>query len=98
MEDELCLAGYLVADGFAATDEDIAGSEHFFHFHSFARTGAVAHLLLDGDIGRDGLCLVQDFLFLPILDEVIHSLDGFLLGIGSDDGYKPVLLDIMGFH
>ena len=32
MEDELRLAGYLVADGFAATDEDIAGSEHFFHF------------------------------------------------------------------
>ena len=82
MEDELCLAGYLVADGFAATDEDIAGSEHFFHFHSFARAGAVANLLLDGDIGRDGLCLVQDFLFLPILDSSILSTAFFsVLGV-----------------
>ena len=90
MEDELRLAGYLVADGITATDEEIAGCEHFFHFHSFACAGAIAHLLLDGDIGRDGLCLVHDFIFYPTLDEVIHSLYGFLLGIGGDDGYEPV--------
>ena len=98
MEDELRLAGYLVADGIAATDEDIAGSEHFFHFHSLACAGSVAHLLLDGDIGRDCLFLVHDFLVLPILDEVVNSFNGFLLGIWGDDGYKPVWLVIMGLH
>ena len=98
MKDELRLAGYLVADGITATDEDIAGSEHFFHFHSLACAGSVAHLFLDGNIGRDCLFLVHDFCIYPMFDEFVHFLNGFLLGIGSDDGYKPLLLDIMGFH
>ena len=98
VEDELGLTGYLVADAVSAPNEEITGAEDFFHFHTLAGAGAVAHLLLDGDVCCDGLSVLHHIFLLPEADEVAQPINSPLLGIGRDDGYKPVHFVIFMVH
>lgn len=98
VEDELGLTGYLVADAVSAPYEEITGAEDFFYFHTLAGAGAVAHLLLDGDVCCDGLSVLHHIFLLPEADEVAQPINSPLLGIGRDDGYKPVQFVIFMVH
>lgn len=51
VKDELGLAGYLVAVGIAAADEEVTGTENLIDLLALARAGPDAHLLLYGNVG-----------------------------------------------
>ena len=91
VKDELGLAGYLVALGIAAADEEVTGTENLIDLLALARTGPDAHLLLYGDIGLGpGVGIDRrGYILMKLGQEGFELLLAGFFGIGGDYSDKP---------
>ena len=94
MEDELRLAGYLIAVFVRTADEDVAGTEYLVNPYALAGARPLMQLSLDGNVRDDFLVLVivliEFLLLVQDFSEFIELVAAGFLCIWGYYGYEPV--------
>ena len=95
VEDELCLAGYVIAVAVRTADEDVARTEDLVNPDALAIAWPLVQLSLDGYVGDDFpvlvFALVVFLLFVKGLEEFIQLVSAGFLCIGGYNGYEPMI-------